>query len=185
MREDYLAFQRGLMFAVCSIRQATVNVPEQIDALFDGGEYDEFPLFGFKWDSWAFVQSELCRELWAEVRAERDPELLILAISRIPGLGIVKSAFVAQLLGADIACIDSRNAKRLSIGPETYKTYGEKYKKTRAFRRRVARYVSDWKGKAAELWDDWCRDIAPRYGMEPDDVSALHLAILPPEYTPF
>jgi len=185
MREDFRTFQRGVMFAVCSIRQPTVTVPDQIAALFDSGAYDEFPLFGFKFASWDFVQSDLCKALWAATRADYDPERLILAISRIPGLGIVKSAFVAQLMGSNVGCIDSRNAKRLGLGPEPYKTRGERDKRSRAFRARVARYVRAWGGRSEELWDSWCLEVAAVYNLSPDEVSALHLAILPPDFVPF
>lgn len=54
MRGDLEVFRRGVMFAVCSIRQATINVPDQLGVLFDGEE-GENPLFGHKFKAWEYI----------------------------------------------------------------------------------------------------------------------------------
>ena len=42
MRHDLTIFRRGFMFAICSIRQPTITVPDQLAILFDGVQ-DENP----------------------------------------------------------------------------------------------------------------------------------------------
>ena len=184
MRENFEAFRRGLAFVVCSIRQPIVTTPDQIAALFDGGETDESPLFGHKWDAWNFILSPKCAELWKRVKAEYDPETVIWEVSRIPGIGIVKAGFVAQLMGLDVACLDSRNIKRDGRNPEQYRSRGGMQKDTAAFRRKVKAYVADTGGKAREYWDVWCTHVAQVYETTPEEISALHLAILPVNYIP-
>ncbi len=183
MRNDYTAFQRGLSFVVCSIRQHIVNVSDQVAVLWRE-EPGESPLFGIKVQSWEFILSERCRELWNGTRAEYDPAALIWAFSRIPGIGIVKAGFVAQLMGADIGCLDSRNLKRMGRSPRSYESRGRDKTRPR-YRRLIARYVADIGGQAQTLWDAWCADVGQANNMEPDAVSALHLAIVPSEYVPF
>lgn len=185
MRENYEAFRRGLAFVVCSIRQPITVVPDQLATLFGNGEWDEFPLFGHKWNAWAFItDAERCRALWYTVRESYDPELVIWHVSRVPGIGIVKAGFVAQLLGCDVACLDSRNITRDGRNARAYRTDGEKRKTKPAFRRKVSRYVADTGGKARHYWDAWCKDVAPRYNMTAEEISCLHLAILPDNFVP-
>lgn len=184
MRDDLLTFRRGLTFVTCSIRQSIVNVPDQIAALWDNAAYDEHPLFGFKWHTWEYILSDNAQALFDRIRGDYDPERLILAVSELPGIGIVKGAFVAQLMGANVACLDSRNVKRDNRPPRQYRSDGER-KNTAAYKRKIARYVADVGGKAEVYWNEWCADVAPRYGMTPDEVSALHSSILPPNYIPF
>lgn len=184
MRADYQIFQRGILFVVCSIRQPIIVVPEQLDDLWN--EQGENPLFGHKLDAWAWIHDKrLCRPLWETMRGEYDPERMILAFSAIPGLGIVKSAFVAQLMGSDIACLDSRNIVREGRNPRAYRADGEARKRLPSYRRKVARYVKDVGGKSREYWDAWCTDVAGRYKRTADEISALHLAIVPDSFVPF
>jgi hypothetical protein len=185
MRNDFTVFQRGVLFVVCSIRQPIIRVPDQLTALYSIGT-EENPLFGCKRDAYAFiVAEEFARPLWETMRDLFDPELAILAISRVPGLGIVKSAFVAQLMGIDVACLDSRNITRDGRNPRAYRTDGEARKTIPAYRRKVARYVADVGGKAEAYWNAWCSDVAPRYKRSADEISALHLAIIPDNFIPF
>ena len=194
MRADMEVFRRGVMFAICSIRQPTINVPDQLAILFDG-EQDESPLFGHRFDAWAYISDNAkCAALWAHVRcfgidgAWHDPqddcENAITALLRVPGLGIVKAAFVAQLMGFNVACLDSRNVKREGRNPRAYETRGTKggRKFSPAM---VERYVAETYGRAEEYWNAWCCGVAEAYKRTPEEISALHLAIIPPNYVPF
>lgn len=182
MRETLEGFKRGLTFVVCSIRQSITVVPDQVAALWDNAEEEESPLFGHKWNAWQFILSPECEALWRRVRDCYDAEKVIIEVSQIPGLGIVKAGFVAQLMGCDVACLDSRNEKRDGRKHRAYRSYG--IKDTKAFRRKIARYVADTGGKARYYWDIWCNEVAEARKIDPEKVSALHLAILPPNYVP-
>lgn len=195
MRADITVFRRGIMFAVCSIRQPTINVPDQLAVLFDGAE-DENPLFGHKFQAWDYVNDDAkCAALWRELEtfAERIgaavrwdqnqvAEAAIIALLRVPGLGIVKAAFVAQLMGFDVACLDARNIKREGRNPRAFRTDG---RTPASLSGKVQRYVVETYGRAEEYWNAWCADVAEAYSQTPEEVSALHLSIIPPNYVPF
>lgn len=189
MRADVTVFVRGVMFAVCSIRQPTINVPDQLAVLFDGAE-DESPLFGHKFDAWAWISNAAnAATLWRDLlRYDEDTRegchMAICDIMRIPGLGIVKAAFVAQLMGFNVACLDSRNVKREGRNPREFETRG--VKSGRKFNPRlIERYVAETYGKAEHYWNAWCADVAAAYNRTPQQISELHLAIVPDNYVPF
>lgn len=191
MRGDVKVFVRGVMFAICSIRQPTIAVPDQLGILFDGAE-GENPLFGHKFDAWAYIsdQSNAAR-IWARLGTlwrDRDAwktnaaEEAIVSLLDIPGMGIVKAAFVAQLMGFDIACLDARNITREKRNPRAFRTDG---KSPAALRPKVNAYVAETFGKAEYYWDAWCEDVAAAYDRTPLAISELHLAIVPGDYVPF
>lgn len=197
MRADVTVFRRGVMFAVCSIRQATINVPGQLQSLFDPQDGDESPLFGHKFQAWAYISDEAkCAALWAKlctIARENDfssfhkykPEhcsRAIEALLHVPGLGIVKAAFIAQLMGFNVACLDSRNVSREGRNPRAYRTDG---KPPAQLRSKVLAYVEETYGKAEHYWDAWCGDVAAAYDRTPQQISELHLAIVPDNYVPF
>ena len=187
MRDNLTIFRRGVMFAVCSIRQPTINVPDQLGILFDNDE-GENPLFGHKFDAWAYITddakaSALWRDLLACDRVRRAGAIeAITHLLRVPGLGIVKAAFVAQLMGFNVVCLDARNITREKRNPRAFRTDG---KTPEALRPKVIAYVQETWGKAAFYWDAWCKDVAQAYGRTPEEISELHLAIVPGDFVPF
>lgn len=185
MRADFTVFQRGAVFAVCSIRQPTINVPDQLAVLFDGAE-GENPLFGHKHEAWAFIQGPDAATLWRDVLSRpmtrAGAQAAIVDLLRVPGLGIVKAGFVAQLMGFDVACLDSRNVTREGRNPRAFRTDG---RAPEALRPKVLAYVAETYGKARRYWDVWCRDVAAAYDRTPEEVSALHMAIVPNNFVPF
>ncbi len=186
MRADLEVFRRGAMFAVCSIRQATINVPGQLATLFDGVE-DENPLFGFKFAAFDAIMGPMGAAIWADIRqplgnTPASCEYAIGKLLEVPGLGIVKAAFICQLMGYNVACLDARNVAREGRNPRAYRTDG---KTPRQLVPKVRQYVMETFGKAALYWDDWCADVAAAYDRTPQEISELHLSILPPNYVPF
>lgn len=186
MRADLEVFRRGAMFAVCSIRQATINVPGQLAVLFDGAE-DDNPLFGGKFASFDYLTGPKAAPLWADLRFPQTHTKASCgyAISRlldVPGLGIVKAAFVAQLMGYDVACLDSRNVTREGRNPRAFRTDG---KTPAQLAPKVRQYVTETFGKAELYWDAWCNDVAQAYKKTPQEISELHLSIIPPNWVPF
>lgn len=107
-----------------------------------------------------------------------------LLASEVPGLGIVKSAFVAQMLGHNVACFDSRNLDTLEWGGRPFREFkrigGKCVVKRETRERRIAEYVKMTieTGGAAHWWDHWCNGIAPSMGLTGDDVSRLHHTII-------
>lgn len=189
MRADVAVFRRGAMFAVCSIRQATINVPDQIAVLFDGAE-EENPLFGVKFASFEDIMGPLGADCWAELRAHKGNtkaacEYAIGRLLRVRGLGIVKAAFVAQLMGYDVACLDGRNVAREGRNPRAFETCKALKDKPHLIDALVRRYVSETFGKSEAYWDAWCYDVASIYGRSAQEISELHAVIVPRDYVPF
>jgi hypothetical protein len=106
-------------------------------------------------------------------------------LCRVPGLGIVKAGFALQLMGYDVACLDTRNIKREGRNPRAFRSDGEARKAGPAFKKKIARYLSEVEGRAQEYWDAWCQDVASDIGITAAEVSGLHLAIIPDNYIPF
>lgn len=188
MRADIGVFQRGIMFAVCSIRQPTIGVPDQIAILFDGVQ-DENPLFGHKFKAWAYINdASNIATLWnACLDAYHDggrkgTRAAIMSLLHIPGLGIVKAAFIAQLMGFNVACLDARNVARDGRDPRAFRTDGKAPAK---LGRKLDAYLKETYGKARKYWDAWCRDVAAAYDRTPEQISELHLVIVPSDYVPF
>jgi hypothetical protein len=178
MRQDPDVFLRGVLFAVCSIRQPIVNVPDQLSDVMAG---DLSSLFGHKIDAYAYV-SKHYHALRSDVLASRTNANRIAVLCRVPGLGIVKAAFVLQLMGYDVACLDSRNVKREGRNPDEFRS---RRKTSVAFLRKIDRYLVEVEGRSAEYWDLWCADAAVVYKRAAEEISALHLAIVPDNHVPF
>lgn len=182
MRASPEGFARGVLFVILSIRQKIRNVPAQLEAVTTGE--DTSYLFGHKREAYAYVSENAVALLHAVTTAQDECEALD-ALTRVPGLGVVKAAFVLQLMGFDVACLDSRNIKREGRNARAFRSDGEQRKTLPSFRRKIELYVGETKGKAEHYWDTWCADVATEYDMTADEVSALHLEIVPDDYIPF
>jgi hypothetical protein len=134
-------------------------------------------LLGHKRDAYAYLETHHV-ELWNTVRSAESVREAILALLHVPGLGIVKSAFICQLAGFNVACLDSRNNKRLGLNADRYRTRGGKSKQGKAVAKKVDAYIAETGGRAREFWDTWCADVAGFWGSTPHEISAIHLAIL-------
>lgn len=179
MRADPDTFKRGLRFVVLTIRQMIVRVPDQVREVDQEGVYAA-SLFGSKRDAYRHIEAH-GDALWAEVCAAENAPDAMLVISTIPGLGIVKSAFVCQMMGFDVACLDSRNIRREGLPERAYRSDGEARKRRPAFARKARRYAAETQGRARELWDTWCTEVGTTYGRTPEAISALHLDCVVPK----
>jgi hypothetical protein len=117
--------------------------------------------------------------LYASQFAE-TPLALKTLVYTLPGIGVVKAAFVLQLAGHDVACLDSRNNAREGRRPREFRTDGRRVSWCM-----IERYLSETAGKAEAYWDAWCIDVASARNRDPEDISALHLSILPENHIPF
>jgi len=184
MRDNPDTFVRGITFVLLSIRQRIYNVPA---ALADVDEYrgKSIYLLGHKRAGYTYCLFNGPR-LYSEVLAcGDDTEAAIGILLQVPDLGIVKAAFVAQLLGFDVACIDSRNAKALGTSQRAWRTDG---KSPGQLAPKVSSYLNQYGGRAREFWNTWCEDVAAAYPTAYADaqaVSAEHLEIVPDDFIPF
>lgn len=178
MRADLATFKRGVMFAILSARVQFNRVPDQCAELKKRGR-DAACLWNWKFDAYCYLEAH-ADLLWREATMARDAETCIKALCQIPGLGIVKGAFVAQMLGHDCACLDTRNIAREQRNPRAFRTDG--IKTGAAFGLKVAKYCAETRGRAEELWDTWCNEVGPDYGMTAEACSWEHVrCIVPPK----
>lgn len=184
MREDPETFARGVMFAVCSIRQPVERVPAMLRDIDLNGRHAEALAMPMKYFAWDYLQDH-ATSTWRDVcgLGTRDALLRLLAV---PALGIVKSAFVLQFLGHDIGCMDTRNLRREKVPIRAFSNHmcgapGS----TGGYRsKQIDRYWKLAHGRAEALWNAWCTEVAEDRWREntrtltADEVSALHLEIV-------
>lgn len=115
----------------------------------------------------------------ADVTAER----LMLYFASLPGLGLIKGGFMAQLCFGLSGCIDRHNCARFGYNERDFAAH--RFKALRRDGSRlfmVQEYLEMVRscGGTAQLWAEWCEYVAARdkrYG-DAVTVSALHCVAL-------
>lgn len=119
---------------------------------------------------------QAAREIWAnrhEIYAKRESmdamDFWHYAIDNVRGLGMVKAAFVVQMLYNEMGCIDAHNIRMMGY---------DKVMLTGKSKVRRQNYLSLQSVKTSQAWwDDWCDFVAKRYPKQftsGDEVSRLH-----------
>jgi len=152
-------------FTLCTIQMGLSTVKLQRRDIAAKGEASAF-LFGSKRDGWRYARDNIV-SLWGEAIALRecgtsDVETVtdaVLLFMRVPGLGMVKASFVAQMLGFNVACLDTHNLRRLGLPASAMKVSATL--KPDTMRRKVSAYVALCQQDGAEYWwDTWCNYVA-------------------------
>lgn len=177
MVSDVRAFQRGALFALVSIRKQFNLVPDAHREVLAIGEKSKV-LFGFKAAAYRYIMANGDAMQTAACAFNTDRALW--EITRCPGLGIVKGAFILQMMGHNTACLDSRNVAREGLKPRAWRSDGERHKISQAFKRKIDRYLEATRGRAAEYWNMWCHDAGAQYGFSGQQVSEMHLTSIVP-----
>jgi hypothetical protein len=180
------ASAEGLMdvieFTLCTIQQPLQQVLRQRRDIAERGAESPY-LFSSKRAGWVWAQDNkgylwrvMLDILKREDSADRKADL-IQHFMQVPGLGMVKAAFVVQMIGGGTACLDTHNLNALGMTQAQVKI-GPKLKAETA-RRKVLDYVKlcDETGGAAHWWNRWCDYVAGRRGSPlktGDEVSAYH-----------
>lgn len=158
-------FSNVVLFVLTTIQQPLSQCGAAMNDVDQHGA-DSKRLFGSKRDGYAYLQ-EHKESLWlaaCDAIEAGCPVALIDRLSDMPGLGIVKAAFVAQCIGLPAACLDTHNLKRLGL-PETAFRLSKKVKpatklrKIRDYLDACAKHAesSDW---PAYWWNTWCEHVA-------------------------
>ena len=179
MRNDPAIFMRGVMFAVLSARQPFGRIKETCTELEEKGQEAKC-LFSWKLGSYLWMQ-EHYKKHWWNVIACNDPVDALVTVCQCPGLGVIKGAFVLQLMGWDVACLDTRNVSRENLPKRAWRSELLASKARPAFRRKCERYVAQTIGRAEELWNTWCNEVGPDYLMTGEECSKLHLTTIVPK----
>jgi len=170
-----------------SIQMPFYRIPLMVRDVAEN-DYAAKSLWGWKSNGLHYVRAHK-RELHASAqrfaRGEIDLDSLILDYLAIPGMGIVKASFMAQLTVGDGACLDTLNLRTLGLSEEAFKL--SKSLTVKTVRARIHAYNSVWRGvgDSAHWWDAWCELVAKRSfnilgrsigkpGSAAHDVSALH-----------
>lgn len=103
------------------------------------------------------------------------------ALTRVPGLGLAKAGFLAQMVYGLAGCLDTHNLRRFGLSANLCTLRGNLKPPTRA--RRINAYLEavEQCGGTENLWDDWCEHLAernPSRYTHAYDVSELHPAAL-------
>lgn len=169
-------------FVLCTIRQPLQQVIRQRADIATKGPASNY-LFSSKRAGWTWANEHkgylwrVTKDIMQRPDSEDRKADLIQHFMQVPGLGMVKAAFVVQCIGGGTACIDSHNLTRLGL-PVSAVKIGAKLK-PETIRAKVLAYVRmcDETGGSAYWWNSWCDYVAGRRGSPlktGDQVSAYH-----------
>ncbi len=183
-----LASAKGLSdvieFVLCTIRQPLQRMQAQRADIAAKGAASAF-LFGPKRAGWIFAQehADYLYRVTLDILNRDDSDDrkadLIQHFMQVPGLGMVKAAFVVQCIGGGTACIDSHNLTRLGLTEAAVRVSSKL--KPATIRAKVLAYVGmcESTGGSAYWWDTWCDYVADRRGSPlktAEAVSKYHVA---------
>ena len=187
-RQSPQNMRRVYLFVIATIQQSIETVPE-ILADIEANGIDSIHAWGFKGQAIEFINSNF-EAVYSESMAIYDGHAcpdhcaheLLKYFASLPGLGLAKGGFMAQLCFGLSGCIDSHNLARFNISESEFKS--SRYKKAKSPELRasiVEAYNTTVNncGGCRGLWDSWCEYVA---GLRADltgfDVSALHCKAL-------
>lgn len=162
---------RVYKFVLATIQQP-LNMTPDIVADFEREGAASRYAFGVKADALRWIDDNaervhgLAMLLWDSVA---DPDIaereLIGYFASLPGLGIVKGGFLAQLCFGVGGCLDMHNVARFGLNASRFNA--SRFKRAKTPRTRCA-IVSEYCetlaacGGSALLWDEWCAYVAER-----------------------
>jgi hypothetical protein len=199
-------------FVVVTIQNRLFNVVSDCEtlaaALSDDAtaadlEAVESVTYGHKRQAVDTIQAEKAALYWQaeeivfHAETERQAAKSLIALfATIPGLGIVKSGFIAQLIYGCGGCLDTHNLIRFGINPNKVRSTRYKNAKTLKTKSKILDEYLDFCeqfGGCEELWNTWCEFVAnredetgfrmngnrapydnPEYSSPAEYVSALH-----------
>ena len=154
-----------ITFALLTIQQPLQTVERQFADVREHGAASKY-LFGSKREGFAYAveHADMLHAALMSAIATDDIVGAIDLIALVPGLGTVKSAFVCQMAGLNIGCLDRHNLARLGLKEDAFKLPKTLLPETR--RAKIAEYVRYTQSicNAEAWWNDWCSIVAGRRG---------------------
>jgi hypothetical protein len=187
MRDHALSSPQGLVdviaFVLCTIQQPLQSVANQMADIRANGAASKY-LFGSKRVGYQYAVDHAPVIFAAVSKAVELGDVIgaVDVLSNVPGLGLVKASFVAQICGLDVACLDTHNLRRLGYAETAFKFPKGLRRETRLAK--IANYVSLCKrtGGARYWWNTWCEYVAGNRANKAlatgDAVSAYHATCL-------
>lgn len=185
-RESAHNMEGVFMFVTATIQQPIEQVPAILADYQANGPASKYA-WGWKVTAlkhYAANRDTIYADLMAIYEGVKDDsgrEIALLAyLANLPGLGLVKGAFVAQLAFGLGGCMDSHNMKR--YGANAARFSASAFKALRSPQARVARIAEYCElvrevGGGPALWDSWCDYVAslrPARWANGHEVSKLH-----------
>lgn len=177
-----------ITFVLLSIRHPIEQIPNQFQDVQQNGERSKYLNNHSKRNGYIFARDH-AKELYLEsLRAwrQKDDIRLLLTFAKVPGLGLVKAGFVAQLAFGRTGCLDTHNLRRFNLDRRAFNV-------SRASegtaRERAKHYVQACQqcGGTEKLWNSWCEYIANLRYKQTDlfdtdraaeRISKLHLVVM-------
>ena len=152
-------------FCFCSIRKPLSSCLYQIEDIEINGIQSKH-LFGSKRKGLEYVikNKEALLTGLLEIKGRNMNDLArtieaVYFVMQVPGLGMVKASFVLQMLGFNVACLDSHNLKRLGLDIKEMKVPNTLRPETKI--KKITKYVKLTRIKGTEFWwDTWCDYVA-------------------------
>ena len=148
-------------FVLSSINQRFYRVGNINEVLRNTGDTPHLSKFQRK--AWQAICSESQAIFnFVVANGQCDAFTAIDFYSQLPGLGIVKAGFCAQLLHGVGGCLDRHWLKELGLSPSAFNASGVTPKR-RARMLQLYCDTLDTVGTCAYLWDSWCHTVASLY----------------------
>lgn len=151
-------------FTLATIQQQFPTVPNILADWRLNGPTSPM-MFGSKRDGWQYIREHNARlfSLMTYLYAREDVEEAIDTMLEVPGLGIVKAAFVCQLFGFNTGCIDTHNAILYDIDVKAFRTTDGMQARTKLAKISAYQALVVGLGGSQPLWERWCHYVGERY----------------------
>lgn len=152
---------RVTTFVLTTIQASLTSTLSQMKDIDINGADSKY-LWGNKRDGYLYMH-EHKRVIYAAIKEAVKTDDAVAAIdvlTNVPNLGVVKAAFVAQMCGLNVACIDSHNCDRLGL-PRTALKFPKGVKRETKLKK-IAEYVQFTRdtGGSEYWWNTWCEYVA-------------------------
>ena len=159
-----------IRFTLCTIQQPLISCENQIADIEKNGIKSIY-LFGAKRKGLKYAMDNKVQLFWDLQELKRDSLTDIDVVCKalrilmeVPCLGPVKASFVCQMLGFNVACIDSHNLNRLGMELKDVTIPKSLTEKTKM--KMIKNYVHlTQKLGTVYWWDSWCNYVAEKGGM--------------------
>lgn len=165
-------------FASLTIRTQFETVPRQVADILNNGLNSKY-IWGFKNQCFDWLNVNATNLQANALEAMHNPVDLVDVFMDVPGLGLAKAGFCAQLFANQVGCLDYLNLKLYGM-TEIVCPKGLTSKTRRI---KIAQYVEQCAacGTSPELWANWCNEIGKRKSWPNGNaVSRVHVNLIRP-----
>jgi hypothetical protein len=170
-----------LRFVLATIQQRLEACPDIVKDFEDNGSQSKYA-FGAKAAGLAYI-ADKAEQIHYEA-SQSDALGLLETFAKIPGIGMVKAGFAAQMFAGLVGCIDTHNIKMYDV-PMSALKYNKNIKSADIKRKKLSAYarLCEDLGGSVNLWAAWCNykgALSEAEGKDFDgyQVSKIHVDIV-------